>query len=183
MQHKTNRLLTAVIALMLLMAVGLGYAAINLSTAPVQAAPDVVGDPEGATDRLLIRDNETVKKIVYVESGAKTMANTTPVASAKKCSNVGDLHEVEVHFTGTMTGTAPTLNIQWQNSIDNGNTWTNVGTITQYNATQTANVAGQTVADQYSTTAVAFGDCWRVTYTFGGSGTVTANFEVVGLEK
>lgn len=149
------------------------------------AGPEVVGNPDGASFRALVAEGDRVDRIVYVSSGAKTMAGAdTPVAGDPKCGIAGTLHEAEVRLTGTMTGTAPTLAIKWQNSMDGGSTWTDVGTWTTINATVTPAVQNQTVADIFNaTTAVAYGDCWRVTYTFGGTGTVTANFSVNGLSK
>jgi hypothetical protein len=74
--------------------------------------------------------------------------------------------------------------VKWQNSIDGGTTWTDVGTWTTINATVTPASQSQTVADvSNNTTAVSYGDCWRATYTFGGTGTVTANIGIVGYEK
>lgn len=147
------------------------------------AGPEVIGNPDGATARYLIGEGESVKRIVYVEAGVKTMANTTPVASDPFCGNFGDLHRADVVLVGTMAGTAPTLAIKWQNSIDGGAHWNDVGTWTQINSTVTPAAQSQTVADLRASTAVAYGDCWRATYTFGGTGTVTANFSISGIEK
>lgn len=149
------------------------------------AGPEIVGNPEGSTLRALVADGDRVDRIIYVAGGSKTMAGAdTPVAGETQCGIAGTLHEAEVRLTGTMAGTAPTLAIKWQNSMDGGTTWTDVGTWTTINATVTPAVQNQTVADIFNaTTAVAYGDCWRVTYTFGGTGTVTANFSVNGLSK
>lgn len=147
------------------------------------AAPEVVGNPDGAEYRALVTENDETVRIVYFAAGVKTMANTTPVASDPVCGLFGDLHKAEVQLVGTMTGTAPTLAVKWQNSIDGGANWTDVGTWTTINATVTPATQSQTVADLVASTAVAFGDCWRATYTFGGTGTVTANISVTGIEK
>jgi hypothetical protein len=177
---KTRRRYTAGIWA-LLIALVMGVTALGHGA---KAGPEVVGNPDGANLRALVSDGESVKRIVYVATGAHTMANTTPVATDPKCGMFGDLHKAEVRLTGTMTGTAPTLAIKWQNSMDGGTTWTDVGTWTTINATVTPASQSQTVADiTNNSTAVAYGDCWRVTYTFGGTGTVTANFGVTGLEK
>lgn len=160
-------------------------------TASFRPAPDalagaeVVGNPNGAAVRALIGNEDgTVKRIVYVAPTTYTMANTTPVASDPYCGGSWILHKAEVRLTGTMTGTNPTLAVKWQNSMDGGVTWTDVGTWTTINATVTPAVQTQTVADVFNnTTAVAYGDCWRATYAFGGTGTVTANFGITGLEK
>lgn len=88
----------------------------------------------------------------------------------------------EVRLTGTMTGTNPTDSIAVQHSIDHGTSVAGtVNTYAEINATtvpavQTdARLNGVVIAD----TPVAYGRCWRVAYTAGGTGTVTANFSVV----
>lgn len=151
------------------------------------AGPEVIGNPNGANVRVLYAPaGGKVSRIQYFAGGSKTMAGAnTPVASDPVCG-LGSftLYQAQVQLTGTMTGTAPTLAIKWQNSIDGGTTWSDVGTWTTINATVTPATQNQTVSDVYSaSTAVAYGDCWRSTYTFGGSGTVTANFSVKGLAK
>lgn len=149
------------------------------------AGPVITGNPEGAQSRELIADGESgqVTRIRYFAAGVKTMANTTPVASDPFCSLEGDLHRADVKLTGTMAGTAPTLAVKWQNSIDGGTTWIDVGTWTTINATVTPASQSQVVSDIVGSTAVAYGDCWRATYVFGGSGTVTANISITGIEK
>lgn len=147
------------------------------------AGPEIIGNPNGAEYSAIISSGETVKKIMYFAAGVKTMANTTPVSSGPKCGMFGDLHSAEVRLVGTMGGTNPTLTVLWRNSKDGGLTWNNVGTWTTINATVTPLVQSQTVADLAASTAVAFGDCWDATYTFGGTGTVTANIQIYGLEK
>lgn len=150
----------------------------------VSAGPEIVGDPSNSDTRAIYVDNERVVRIEYFPAGVKTMANTTPVASEPFCGLSGGLHKAEVQLVGTMSGTNPTLAVKWQNSIDGGANWTDVGTWTTINATTTPATQSQVVADiQNATTAVAYGDCWRATYVFGGTGTVTANISVKGIEK
>lgn len=177
-----NRFLVALTTFMMIAVVlFLGLSTFDPSA---QAGPIVSGNPSGATDRYLIADGTTVKQIVYVTGGAKTMANTTPVNSSPKCGMYGDLHVAQVVLEGTLTGTNPTLAYKWQTSYDGGTTWVDVGTFTTVNVTTTPLTQRQTVGDiRNATTAVAYGDCWRFQYTFGGTGTVTANFKVTGLEK
>lgn len=170
-------------------ALGIALFLLGLMVAPmlvsgnVQAGPEIIGNPYGASSRAIITDGETVKRIVYVD-GPITMANTTPVNSDVNCGNFGSLHAVQVQLEGTMTGTGPTLAMQWQNSLDGGVTWSNVGALTTINATVTPALQKQVVSDiSNATTAVAYGDCWRVQYTFGGSGTVSANVNITGIEK
>lgn len=154
------------------------------TSASVTAGPVIIGDPEGAQSRAIFADNNRVVRIEYFASGAKTMVGAnTPVASNAFCGLNGNLHKAEVQFVGTMSGTAPTLAVKWQNSIDGVN-WTDVGTWTTINATVTPATQSQTVGDiSNAATSVAYGDCWRATYVFGGSGTVTADFSIKGIEK
>lgn len=171
------------LSLLLILGGGLAYAQL----APVRdayAGAEIVGNPEGADVRALIQQGGSVQRIVYFDAGVRTMANTTPVVSNPFCGVGGfDLHRADVVLTGTMAGTNPTLTILWQNSID-GTNWTSVGTWTQINATVTPASQSQVVSDVYNaTTAVAYGDCWRASYTFGGTGTVTANISIKGVAK
>ncbi len=150
------------------------------------AGAEVVGNPDGSTVRALVgRQDGSVQRIVYFAAGVKTMATAnTPVASDPQCGLGGSLHKAEVQLVGTMGGTAPTLAIKWQNSIDGGANWNDVGTWTTINATVTPVSQSNTVSDIYNaSTAVAYGDCWRATYVFGGTGTVTANISIKGVEK
>lgn len=124
-----------------------------------------------------------VLRSVLVATGAKTMANVTPINSAKHCVGDAAHYTAQVNLNSALTGTNPTLAIELQNSIDNGATWTTVHTFTQINATVTP--AQQTVdlADVAASTAIVFGDCFRMRYTWGGTGTVTANWSGAGLGK
>lgn len=184
----------ALIAAVLLMGGAFYALTMGQMANPGVASAEIVGNPEGATERYLIQDGQTVRKVVYVAAGAKTMANTTPVAGAPQCGLAGTEHRADVMWSATMTGTAPTLTIVWQNSIDGGTTWADVGTWTAYNATSNPATQTNKVSDipggiiiPLTTPATVvpaiYGDCWRAVYTFGGSGTVTANFKIVGIEK
>lgn len=156
-------------------------------TADTFASAEVVGNPDGANYRVLMApQGGKVQRIQYFAAGVKTMSGAnTPVASDPICSLGGfTLYRADVVLSGTMSGTAPTLAIKWQHSIDGGANWIDVGTWTTINATVTPASQSQVVSDIYNaSTAVAYGDCWRATYTFGGSGTVTANFSVKGFAK
>lgn len=150
------------------------------------SAVESVGDPNSPDRILYAPEGGKVARIVYVSGGTKTMAGAnTPVASDKICAQgAHTLYGAEIALSGTMTGTAPTVAFKWQHSFDNGTTWHDVGSWTTVNATVTPAVQNQMVSDIYNaTTAVAYGDCWRATYTFGGSGTVTANFSITGFNK
>ena len=166
-----------------LLALFLGLAQFGMSAT---AGPVEIGKGPESNLRAIVADGQDgdVRRIEYFTTGTKTMSGAnTPVPSIQKCGLSGDLHRADVRLVGTMSGTAPTLAIKWQNSIDGGTTWTDVGTWTTINATVTPAAQSQVVSDIVGSTAVAYGDCWRATYTFGGSGTVTANFSVKGIEK
>lgn len=151
-----------------------------------EAGPEVVGNPSGATSRVLMAPaaNGTVKRIVYFSGVLTPVGLNTPIASSPQCGIGGaSLYRSDVILTGTMTGTNPTGALLWQNSIDGGTTWNNVGTWTTINATVTPASQSQTVADLVASTAVAYGDCWRFQVTFGGTGSVGANLRIIGFAK
>lgn len=177
----SRKVLYFAFVLMLLVGIGAGGAIHQAS-----AGPKVEGDTSLPDRVLMAPQGGKIQRIVYVATGSKTMAGAnTPVAGDAKCGQGSfTLYSAEVVLNGTMTGTAPTLAVKWQHSYDGGTTWHDVGTWTTVNATVTPAVQNQVVSDVYnSTTAVAYGDCWRATYTFGGSGTVTANFSITGFNK
>ena len=194
-----KRIQQVVFALSFLVIAALG--AISLvnarNPADAYAGASVEGVREGAEYRALISSggDDRVRRIVYVESGSHaTGGANTPVPSAKVCGMAGVYHYAEVQFTGTLAGTNPTLAIKWQNSKDNGATWTDVGTWTTINATVTPTNQKNTVADHgdivlmnantpVTTPAVMYGDCWRTTYTMTGTGSVAGNFTIIGAEK
>lgn len=125
-----------------------------------------------------------VRNVVLLEQGDYTMANTTPVAGSPVCiAGDPDLFAARLTLTGTLTGTNPTLTVTLQSSDDGGTTWMNVGSaFAAINATVTpaGGVERVTFADQAGAinTATVFGNCFRVRYTFGGTGTVTGNVGV-----
>lgn len=164
----------AYITLALVMILSIGFAKFT----QVDAGPS-----NGVQMFRAVDQTGQVRELVYVAQGVKTMAGAnTPVNSNAVCGlGQFDLFKAQVVLTGTMAGTAPTLAIKWQNSMDGGTTWSDVGTFTTINATVTPATQSQTVADILNaSTAVAYGDCWRSQYTFGGSGTVTANIGITG---
>lgn len=168
-----------------------GLVAWNQLAAPASAldGAEIVGNPHGATTRALLapQPNSKVKRVVYFAAGLQTPVGgtTTPVVSDTQCGQGAfSVYRLDAYLVGTMTGTAPTLTILWQNSIDGGTTWVNVGTWTTINATVTPATQSQVVSDiSNATTAVAYGDCWRVTKTYGGTGSVGANVKIVGFDK
>jgi hypothetical protein len=183
MLSTTRRRVAALVSTLgLILAVSLG-AIFAAPGGSVNAGPEIVGNPDGAESRAIYADNNRVVRVEYFATGAKTMVGAgTPVVSDPVCGLNGTMHRADVVFSGTVSGTAPTLAILWQNSIDGVN-WTNVGTWTQINATVTPATQSQAVGDVQATSANVYGDCWRASYTFCGSGTVTANFSVQGVEK
>lgn len=120
-----------------------------------------------------------VQHAVLLDDAAYTMANTTPVNGGAVCI-AGDASQfaAELTLSGTMTGTAPTLAVVLQHSIDGGLHWNTVNTFTTINATVTPASQYVSFSDVPASTAVTWGDCFRARYTFGGTGTVVAN---VGL--
>lgn len=149
------------------------------------AGAQIVGDPSQANARALIAVNgsDKVTRIVYFKmANHVTGGANTPVASSSYCGVAGDLHDAIFKLSGTMAGTTPTLAILWQNSKDDKSSWSNVGTWTTINATVTPASQEQTVADLRASTAVAYGDCWRVIYTMTGAN-AAANFSVTGIDK
>lgn len=194
-----NRLRNVIFSLSLLIVLfsGLVSYASTHRGADAYAGASVVGQREGSEVRALISSggNDRVRRIVYFKSESHESGGAnTPVASAKVCDLAGTYHYAEVQFTGTLAGTNPTLAIKWQNSKDNGSTWTDVGTWTTINATVTPANQKNTVADHgdivlmnantpVTTPAVMYGDCWRVTYTMAGTGSVAGVFAVIGAEK
>lgn len=156
------------------------------------AGASIVGEPKGATDRALFVDQSgsSVKRVVFFAAGMQTPAvgANTPVVSSSFCGFAArTLFRADAYVVGTMAGTNPTLDIKWQHSIDGGTTWINVGTWTQLtntSITTPANVSqSQVVSDVWNnTTAVAYGDCWRATKTYTGTGP-GANVEVAGMAK
>jgi hypothetical protein len=88
----------------------------------------------------------------------------------------------EVTISGTMTGTNPTDALVLQHSIDHGTSVAgNVTSFTTINATVTpavqtdTRISGVVIAN----TPVAYGRCWRVVWTAGGTGSPALNFAVV----
>lgn len=178
------------LAALLIVGGGVGYA--QLAPAPrvdAYAGAEVVGNPDGAEYRALFApQGGKIDRIVYFgANGLVTPAGgtTTPLVSDSKCGLGGyTVFRTDVTLSGTMTGTNPTLAVKWQNSIDGGATWVDVGSWTTINATVTPASQSQTVSDIYGvSTAVAYGDCWRATLTFGGTGSVGANVKVKGIVK
>jgi hypothetical protein len=175
MQTQSNRqFLFAILAMLLIMgAIGLTHRA--------EAGPGNGVAPNQSAD---IVSGQTAKQVNYVDAGVHTMPNTTPVSTSPKCSLYGDLHAVEIRLIGTMAGTAPQVTLQWQNSKDGGSTWNAVQTPVVINATTTPAVTNLSAADvKNGLSSTAYGDCWNVKQTWSGSGTVTANYEIVGVDK
>lgn len=152
----------------------------------VQARADA-GPANGETlYRAALIDGDTVvRSVPLLAQGTYTMANTTPVSGDTVClPGDPDLFAARLTLIGTLTGSNPTLTVKLQSSDDGGKTWMDVGTsFAQINATTTPSggVERVTFADNPTgglNTPVAWGNCFRVLYTFGGTGTVTGNVGV-----
>jgi hypothetical protein len=151
------------------------------------AGAEIVGNPEGATSRALVMEGERVIRVVYVDAGVHTPVSGTTPEAYEQCGLQGDLHKLQFVITDTMTGTSPTLNVEWQNSIDGVN-WTAVSTVVPINATSITTPANTnqsfTVADvRNDVSSKAYGDCWRALVTYGGTGSVGGNYSIKGIEK
>lgn len=172
MSKPTRRFAYITLAIVMILSVGFAH------------FTQVDASPQGPQYQIRALDQDgRVNQLVFVTQGVKTMAGAdTPVASDAACGlGSFEMFTAQVVLTGTMTGTAPTLAVKWQTSRDGGTTWVDVGAWTTINATVTPAVQSQAVSDIWNaSTAVAYGDCWRATYTFGGSGTVTANIGITG---
>lgn len=194
MPSPRKSLLISLALLFLMLGGAIGFAALHPAT-NAYAGAAISGNPKGANTRALIVSggSDKVSRIVYFKlENHLTGGANTPVASGAVCGMAGLYHYAEVQFTGTLTGSAPTLTIKWQNSKDNKATWTDVGTWTTINATVTPANQKNTVSDHPEevlmnantpvvTPAVMYGDCWRVTYTMGAAG--AGNFAIIGAEK
>lgn len=168
----------------LIAAAAIGYAHANAEPSAgdsVVSGANAAGAPAG--------------RVSYVDGGVHTMPNTTPVPSDSQCNQWGDLHKIEIRLVGTMAGTNPQVSLQPRNSVD-GSTWTNVGSAVVINATTTPAVSTFTFSDHtgqpvFNSTAAAiqtsvpnaYGDCWDILQTWSGTGTVTANYSIKGVDK
>lgn len=167
---RIRRLFTGlnVTILALLIVASLGLVQMRADAGPAQ--------PQEQFAIAAINDGGHVDRRVLLTSGTFTMANTTPVNGNTVCIQ-GDAKQFAAQLTlsGTMGGTAPTLDVVLQHSIDGGTTWITLKDFTDINATVTPASQYDSWSDVAASTAVTFGDCYRGRYTFGGSGTVTAN--------
>lgn len=154
---------------MILMA-SLGIASIDRT----DAAPV----PENATHRIVAQDGG-VREVVYLEQVA---VSATGNGSAICGLGRYDLHSFQLKLVGTPAGTNPTFAFVMQHSIDGGTTWHTAYTFTQVNATVTPSSQLASVADVKATAANAYGDCFRINYTLGGTNP-SATFEVVGYSQ
>ena len=133
---------------------------------------------------VAIDENSSVRNVVLLD-GPVTGSDTTPVAGESVClSGDADLYAARLTLTGTLAGTAPVLTVQLQSSDDGGTTWTQVGSsFAAINATTTPTAGKErvTFADSASggiNTPVAYGNCFRVQYTWGGTGDLSGDVSV-----
>jgi ABC-type transport system substrate-binding protein len=88
----------------------------------------------------------------------------------------------EVRVVGTMIGTNPTDSLVIQHSIDQGTSVAGtVNTFAGYNATTIPAVATDMRVNDVviANTPIAYGRCWRVAWTAGGTGSPGMSFSVV----
>lgn len=158
-----------------LLAVSFGFSAAVNPTIHTSAAPV----PEGATHRILMQEGEA-RSVVYLEQVA---VSATGVGQTVCGVAAFDLHSAQLKLVGTPAGTNPVFTFTWQHSIDGGTTWNTVDTFTAINATVTPAAQLKTVSDiKNASTAVAYGDCMRISYVVSGTNP-SATFEVVGYSQ
>ena len=129
--------------------------------------------------------NDTVINRILLPQQVYTMANTTPVNGSTVClPGDPDSYAARLTLSGTMTGTAPTVDVNFYSSDDGGTTWTQVGSafaVINATVTPTGGKERVTFADTEEgavNTPVLYANCFKVTTTWGGTGTVTANLGV-----
>ena len=166
----TKRRWFSVFVLGLVLLASLGIASIDRT----DAAPV----PANATHRIVMQDGEA-REVVYLEQVA---VSATGSGSAVCGLGKYDLHSFQLKLVGTPAGTNPTFAFVMQHSIDGGTTWHTAYTFTQVNATVTPSSQLASVADVKATAANAYGDCFRINYTLGGTNP-SATFEVVGYSQ
>jgi Tfp pilus assembly protein PilV len=168
----------ALAVLMVLVIVG------SLGVAQYRAANAGPAQPQEQWAIAAIDDNGHVDHRVLLSAESRTMADTTPVNGSTVCiEGDADQFAAQLTLSGTMAGTAPTLDVVLQHSIDGGTNWITVNDFTDINATVTPASQYVSWSDVPASTAVTFGDCYRARYTFGGTGTVTANVGVALIAK
>lgn len=156
------------LASVLILASALGVMQYRAMAGPAQ--------PSEAFRAAYITADGHIQKAVLLEDGTFTMANTTPVNGTVACIQ-GDAKQFAAQLTlsGTMAGTAPTLDVVLQHSIDynpadpNAAHWITLKDFTDFNATVTPASQYDSWSDIAASTAVTFGDCYRARYTFGGT--------------
>lgn len=166
----TKRRWFSVFVLGLVLLASLGIASIDRT----DAAPV----PANATHRIVMQDGDA-REVVYLEQVA---VSATGNGSAVCGMGRYDLHSFQLKLVGTPAGTNPTFAFVMQHSIDGGTTWHTAYTFTQVNATVTPASQLASVADVKATAANAYGDCFRINYTLGGTNP-SATFEVVGYSQ
>lgn len=194
MNHRMRTIRTICLLAVVLMVSGfVGYARVT-NHADAYGGADIIGNPHGATDALFIGDANNIKRVYFFNGVTKpTGGTTTPVTSEKCGFGPFTVFRADAYLTGTMTGTAPTVAIKWKHSVDQGAHWTDVGTWAPINATLTPPSQTNLVYDHGDvviplttpviTPAAMYGDCWEAELTFGGTGAVGANLEVVMTAK
>jgi hypothetical protein len=106
--------------------------------------------------------NDRTKTAVLHASAARTATGTgTAVCGFARYEKF--IFELVV---SAASGTTPTLDVVVQHSIDGGTTWHTLVAFTQ--KTTTGNEL-KTEAEVEAGTAEAYGDCFRVSYTIGGT--------------
>lgn len=163
--------------LVLLLPAAFGVAQLRADAGPAQ--------PKEQWAVAAISDGGHVDRRILIVPEAKTMAGAnTPVNGSTVCiAGDADQFAAQLTLSGTMGGTAPTLDVVLQHSIDGGTNWITLVDYTDINATVTPASQYNSWSDVPASTAITFGDCYRGRYTFGGTGTVTANIGLALIAK
>lgn len=167
---------TAVLSLLLLVA-SFGVVQLRADAGPAQ--------PQEQFAIAAISDGGHVDRRILLAPESRTMAGAnTPVNGSTVCiQGDADQFAAQLTLSGTMGGTAPTLDVVLQHSIDGGTNWITLVDYTDINATVTPASQYNSWSDVPASTAITFGDCYRGRLTFGGSGTVTANIGLALIAK
>lgn len=132
-----------------------------------------------------VNPDGSYQNLKLLAQGVRTMANTTPVNGETVCLDKAySQYAAQLTLSGTMAGTAPVLTVVLLGSYDKVN-WFTVHSFAAINATVTPAGGAERAAfsDVAASTAITRPMCYRTQSTWGGSGTVTANYGAVIFGK
>lgn len=178
MRFKVKRSTILYVAAALALVLTLGVSSFRSSDAAPKSGEITFASAEQNADG-------SFQNLKLLAQGSRTMANTTPVNGETICLDKAySKFAAELTLSGTMAGTAPTLIVVLLGSYDKVH-WFTVHSFAAINATVTP--AGGSERAQFSdvaaSTAITRPMCYRTQSTWGGSGTVTANYGAVIFGK